>query len=202
MSEGTRSLAGWRSRLRPAGRPIKAALLRGTRLRLRWVYLREDIDGIEAELRRMRSGHAQVLRQFGAAIDEDCTIVGPISLVNARSDFSNLTLGPRAHLGSEVLIDLADRVTVEEGATVSMRACIITHLDVGRGPLIERRPRQTGAVTIGAGAFVGAGAIILQGVTIGREAMVAAGAVVHHTVPDGAVVAAGGRVRGAGGRPE
>ncbi len=188
-------LARLRTLARPVGRPVNHALGQLARRRLQWIYLREDIDGIEAELRRLRSGHADVLRQFGASVDSDTTIVGPICLVNARENLANLTIGPRTHVGSEVFIDLAERVTIEAGATVSMRACLITHLDVGRGPLIERWPRETGPVTIEAGAFIGTGAIILHGVTIGAEAVVGAGAVVTRDVPPGAVFA-GTRGRG------
>ncbi|HET7736983.1 MAG TPA: acyltransferase [Tepidiformaceae bacterium] len=186
------------STLRPVlarpGRPLKSALGALQRLRLRWIYLKEDIDGIEAELRLMRLGHADVLRQFGASVDRDCTVVGPISLVNARRSLSNLTIAARSHVGSEVFIDLADRVTIAEGATVSMRAVILTHIDVGRGPLIERRPRETGPVVIEPGAFVGAGAIILHGVTIGRESVIPAGVVVTKDVPPFSVLTRAGRV--------
>jgi len=177
-----------RSLLRPAGRPARRGLDALYRARLNWVYLREDIDGIEAELRRMRSGHAAVLRQFGANVAPDAAVVGPICLVNARKDLSNLEIGPRTHVGSEVFIDLADRVRIEDGATVSMRVVIVTHLDVGRGPLIQRMPRSTGPVTIEAGAFIGAGAILLKGVTVGREAVVGAGTVIDRDVPPGATV--------------
>jgi acetyltransferase-like isoleucine patch superfamily enzyme len=190
--------AGLRPLLRPLGRPVNRLLTRGKLAQLRWVYLKEDIDGIEAELRRMRKDHADVLRHFGADVDRDVTVVGPISIVNARTNFSNLRIEALSHVGSEVFIDLAERVTIERGATLSMRTCIITHLDVGRGPLAERKPRETGPVVIGAGAFVGTGAIILHGVTIGREAMVAAGSVVHRDVPDGATFVGRARV-GRGG---
>ncbi len=174
-----------RSVLRPLGLPLKRLGTKVRILRLRWVYLREDIDGVEQALRHLRDGHADVLRAFGAKVAEDANIVGPISLVNAKGDFSNLVVGPRAHVGSEVFLDLAERVTIESGATVSMRTTIITHFDVGRGPLVEQHPRQTGAVTIGEGAYLGAGATVLHGVRVGKGAMVSAGAVVHKDVGDG-----------------
>ncbi|MBI5949006.1 MAG: methyltransferase domain-containing protein [Chloroflexi bacterium] len=190
---GTNGLANIRPLLRPVGRPLNRFFFNGTRLRLRWIYLREDIDGVQAELRRMRSGHAAALRQFGACVSSDARIVGPISIVNASRDFSNLTIGDRTHIGSEVFIDLAERVTIEEGATISMRAVFISHLDVGRGPLAAERPRLVGPVTVGAGAFIGTGSIILHGVTIGARAVVAAGAVVTKDVPPGAIVNREGR---------
>jgi maltose O-acetyltransferase len=43
-------------------------------------------------------------------------------------------------------------------------------------------------VTVGAGAFIGAEAVLLPGVTVGAGAIVAAGAVVTEDVPPGAVV--------------
>ncbi len=190
---GTNGLANIRPLLRPVGRPLNRFFFNWTRLRLRWIYLREDIDGVQGELRRMRSGHAAALRQFGASVSEDARIVGPISIVNASRDFSNLTIGAKTHIGSEVFIDLADRVTIEEGATISMRTMFITHLDVGRGPLAAERPRLVGAVTVGEGAFIGTRTVILHGVTIGAKAMVAAGAVVTKDVPPGAIVNREGR---------
>ncbi len=190
---GARGLANIRPLLRPVGRPLNRFFFNGTRLRLRWIYLREDIDGVQGELRRMRSGHAAALRQFGAAVSKDARIVGPLSIVNASRDFSNLTIGAKTHIGSEVFIDLADRVTIEEGATISMRVVFISHLDVGRGPLAAERPRLVGAVTVGEGAFIGTGSIILHGVTIGAKAVVAAGAVVTKDVPAGAIVNREGR---------
>jgi len=177
-----------KSAVRPVAMPFKEASHSLGHLRLRWVHLTHGIEGIEAELRRHMKDPARVLRNYGAEIAPDAAVVGPLSVINASGDFSRLTIGPRAHVGSEVLIDLVDDVTIEEGATVSMRSTIVTHFDPGHGPLAERRPRETGAVTVRAGAYVGAGATILHGVTIGSEAIVAACALVNADVPDHAVV--------------
>jgi acetyltransferase-like isoleucine patch superfamily enzyme len=158
-------------------------------MQLRWEYLRHDVDGVAGRLRSLSAGHADALRQFGAHIAADAMVAGPVSIVNARRDFSNLSIGKRTHIGSEVFFDLAEHVTVEDGATISMRAVIITHFDAGRSRLAESRPRQEGAVRICANAYIGAGAIILHGVTVGEGALVAAGAVVAKDVPAGSVVA-------------
>jgi acetyltransferase-like isoleucine patch superfamily enzyme len=175
--------------LRPAGRPVGRALGQITRAQLRWEYLRHDIDGVEGRIRTLSAGHADAMRQFGARVASDAMVVGPVSIVNARRDFSNLTIGRRTHIGSEVFFDLAEKITVEDGATISMRTILISHFDAGRSTLAETRPRQTGPVRICANAYIGAGAIILHGVTVGEGALVAAGAVVSKDVPPGAVVA-------------
>ncbi len=187
VSGPPRTITAMRRSLRSVGRPLSRMISMGTRARMRWIYLRDSIEGVQNEIRHMRSGHADALRQFGADVALDAGIIGPVSLVNSRFDFSNLTIGPRTHIGSEVFFDLADKVTIEAGATLSMRVMVITHLDVGRGPLIFDRPRQLGPVVIGSGAFIGAGAVILHGVTIGPLAVVAAGAVVTKNVPGGVV---------------
>lgn len=57
------------------------------------------------------------------------------------------------------------------------------HGDPALRPAIESRP-----VSIGDGAWIGIGAIVLKGVRVGERARVGAGAVVTRDVPDGATV--------------
>jgi acetyltransferase-like isoleucine patch superfamily enzyme len=109
-------------------------------------------------------------------------------VVNAGEDFSRLTIGSHVHIGTGVLIDLADRVTIEDYATLSMGANLITHIDVGPGPLSKRRPRKQGPVVIGRGAYLGVNATVLHGVTVGAEATLGAHALVDHDVPAGATL--------------
>lgn len=54
----------------------------------------------------------------------------------------------------------------------------------------QRRGGVTSApITVERNAWIGAGAVVLQGVTVGEDAIVAAGAVVTHDVPPRTVVA-------------
>ena len=184
----TGSLSRARTLLRPLALPADRLLISANGARLRWIYFREGIEGIQAELRRMRADHARAMRLFGATVAADSAIAGPVCIVNSARDFSNLRIDSLTHIGSEVFFDLAAPITVESGATISMRATIVTHLDVGRGPLGLKRPREVGPVVIREGAFIGAGATILHGVTIGRGAVVGAGIVVDRDVGDGEVV--------------
>jgi len=79
-------------------------------------------------------------------------------------------------------------VTIEDEATLSMRCTLITHIDVGPGPLRERRPREQGPVRIAGGAYLGAGATVLHGVTVGAGATLGAHALVNRDVAAGATV--------------
>lgn len=152
------------------------------------------------ELRTTTNAHAVILREFGAQVGRDCSIHGPIHIVNAGTDFSKLSIGDRVHLGANVLIDLADNVVIEDEATISMNCSLITHIDVGPGPLRQHRPRQTGPVRIARGAYLGAGATVLHGVAVGPVATIGAHALVRKDVPEGATIVAPEAVVLEGGR--
>lgn len=129
-----------------------------------------------------------LLTQFGAAVGEGCVLHGPLVLHNADNDYRNLSIGRNVHVGRLVTLDLAERVTIEDEATVSMGVTILTHADVGDRPLAARYPRTTRQTLIGEGAWVGANATLLPGCDIGPRAVVGAGAVVLEPVPKDVVV--------------
>ncbi len=182
------ALAAFRATIAPVVRPFRRFDW-WPRTRRRWCYLHHGMAGITAELRTAPSGHVSILRQFGATVGHDVSILGPLLIVNAVNSFGHLAIGNGVHIGADTLIDLACPVTIEDYATISMRSTIITHIDVGPGPLKDRRPRAEGPVSIGRGAYLGAGATILHGGSVGAEATIGAHALVDHDVPAGATVA-------------
>jgi acetyltransferase-like isoleucine patch superfamily enzyme len=150
------------------------------RVKCQLLYARGGIEAIN-RLLLTSTAPRPILCQFGARI-EPGTIHGPLVIHNAARDYSNLRIGRRVHLGRDVLLDLSAPLTIEDEATVSMRATILTHQDLGDRPLSKRYPRKVEATTIGTGAYVGAGAVILCGCNVGEKAVVGAGAVVIRRV--------------------
>ena len=131
----------------------------------------------------------KLLRSQGWRIGHGIDFHGRLNLHGTYEPANKLTVGEWCHIGPGVTLDVTDRITIEDRATVSLNAQIITHMDVGYSPLAENRyPSQRAPVTIQSGAYIGAGAIILMGVTVGKNSVVAAGAVVTDDVPPGAVV--------------
>jgi acetyltransferase-like isoleucine patch superfamily enzyme len=126
--------------------------------------------------------------RYGAGVGPGYDLNSPLLIHNATKAFSNLTIGRRCHLGREVLLDLCDKITIRDQATISMRVTILTHTDVGHSPLKDGvLPPRHAPVVVRRGAYIGAGATILQGVTIGECAVVGAGAVVVNDIPDSCV---------------
>jgi acetyltransferase-like isoleucine patch superfamily enzyme len=184
------TLSKFRSAITPVARPMRRSFGFAGRSRRRARYLRDGIEGIAMELRATPNAHVAILREFGAQVGDDVSIHGPIHIVNAEGDFRRLTIGNRVHLGTDVLIDLADDVFIDDEATLSMRCNIVTHIDVGPGPLKDRHPRAQGEVQIGRGAYLGIAATVLHGVTVGAEATIGAHALVDRDVAPGATLLA------------
>jgi serine acetyltransferase len=89
-----------------------------------------------------------------------------------------VNIGKNVWIGYDVILDTArpDLITIEDGASISIRAMIIAHFKEFRGVRIEKD------------AFIGPGAIILPNVVIGRGAVIKAGSVVSQSVPPMTIV--------------
>lgn len=103
-----------------------------------------------------------------------------------------LTIGSGTSLGRFAHIACVGEVEIGEGVLASERVFIGDtyhgYEDVFR-PVIEQPMAPPEKVTIGRGAFLGIGSIVLAGVTIGENGYVAAGAVVTRDVEPFTVVA-------------
>jgi len=155
-----------------------------------WLAAQYRRGGIAAINRRLLAAARceELLARFGASVGDGCVLHGPLVVHNADPDYRNLSIGDNVHVGPLVMLDLAERLVIENDATVSMGATILTHADVGDRPLADVYPRAARPARVGAGAWIGANATVLVGCEIGERAVVAAGAVVREPVPDGAVV--------------
>jgi acetyltransferase-like isoleucine patch superfamily enzyme len=87
-------------------------------------------------------------------------------------------IGKGVWIGYDVILETSrpHLITIEEGATLSVRVTVIAHFKGSVGVKIERD------------AFIGPGVIILPNVVIGEGAVVTAGSVVTHSVAPMTVV--------------
>jgi maltose O-acetyltransferase len=130
-----------------------------------------------------------ILRRYGAVIGEGAEMLAPLIIHNAEGGYHNLVVGNDCYFGRMTFLDLKDRIVVGDRVTVSMRATLVTHIDVGASKVKKHLPTQQGPIEIGDDAYLGAGASVFHGVRIGPAAVVGAGSLVRHDVPSGCMVA-------------
>ncbi len=130
----------------------------------------------------------------GLTVADGCILFDRVRLV-----LGDVGLSPDAgiRIGNRVLINVECYLSGEGGLTIEDEVLLGPHvklLSAGHGIHDEHDSIARNAIThapivIGRGAWIGAGAIVLQGVRIGEGAVVAAGAVVTRDVPAFAVAA-------------
>jgi len=144
-----------------------------------WPILFASLAGVPLSLRLW------ILRRRGHRIADDVRIYGGTTVHGAF-----LTVGPGAFINRGCTIQADARVDIGADAHLGPGVRIIT-TSHEVGPSRRRAgQRYSLPVTIGSGAWVGAGCQILPGVTVGRGAIVAAGSIVTEDI-SGDVLAGG-----------
>jgi acetyltransferase-like isoleucine patch superfamily enzyme len=103
----------------------------------------------------------------------------------------DIEIGDGANIGFNCEIFSASRVQLGERTLMAAYCYLIggdhDFRDASK-PVIDQ-PRKSAGISVGAGAWLGAGATVLDGVAIGSGAVIGAGAVVRESVPDHATAA-------------
>jgi acetyltransferase-like isoleucine patch superfamily enzyme len=113
--------------------------------------------------------------------------VGRNTILSCKN--GDIDLADGANVGFNCEIFSASRVTIGRDTLLAAYCYIIggDHDFSDPAAAVLAQGRRSAGVTVGAGAWLGAGAKILDGVAIGDRAIVGAGAVVREAVPDGAI---------------
>lgn len=132
---------------------------------------------------------AKLLKLFGAQVGKNVRVY-EITLINVNNGFKNLIIEDDVHIGTGCMIDLAGKVILKRGATLSPRVTIITHVNPGfkhNSPLASLYPPSVGDVEIGEYAWVGTNSTIIKGVKIGRCAVIGACSLVNEDIPTNSI---------------
>ena len=115
------------------------------------------------------------------------TFIGRNTILSCKN--GDIVLGEGVNVGFNCEIFSAARVEVGARALLAAYCYVIggdhDWKDAGR-PVLEQGRRAAG-VTVGSGAWLGAGAKVLDGIAVGADAIVGAGAVVTSDVPASAI---------------
>ena len=117
----------------------------------------------------------------------DGVFIGRNSILSCKN--GDIVLADGANVGFNCEIFSASRVAIGASALLAAYTYVIggDHDMSDPSKPVLAQARVSSGVTIGEGAWTGAGAKILDGVTIGAHAVIGAGAVVREDVPAGAV---------------
>ena len=115
------------------------------------------------------------------------TFIGRNTILSCKN--GDIAIGEGANIGFNCEVFSAAQVEIGPRALLAAYCYVIggdhDWKDAGR-PVLEQGRRAAGVV-VGAGAWLGAGAKVLDGVRVGADAIVGAGAVVNADVPEGAI---------------
>jgi acetyltransferase-like isoleucine patch superfamily enzyme len=109
--------------------------------------------------------------------------VGRNTILSCKN--GDIEIGDDANLGFNCEVFSASRVSVGKGTLLAAYAYLVggDHDPADRSAGVLDQGRVSRGIAVGDGAWIGAGAVVLDGVTIGDRAIVGAGAVVRQSVP-------------------
>jgi acetyltransferase-like isoleucine patch superfamily enzyme len=156
-------------------------------------------------------GQNVVLRHPGKISIGNNVVIDDNCLIDAKgTSNAGIAIGDGVFIGRNTILSCKNGdITIEAGANIGFNCEVFSASDVriGRDTLLAAycyiiggdhdfsdpaapvltQGRRSAGVSIGAGAWLGAGAKILDGVTIGDRAVIGAAALVREAVPGGAV---------------
>ena len=156
-------------------------------------------------------GHGVVMRHPQKIRIGDDVVIDDNCLLDAKGDTNRgITIGSRVFVGRNTILSCKNGdIDLEDGANIGFNCEVFSasQVRIGRDTLIAaycyviggdhdfsdasravlEQARTSTGVRIGAGAWLGAGAKVLDGVTIGNRAVIGAAALVREAVPDGAI---------------
>lgn len=117
----------------------------------------------------------------------DGVFVGRNTILSCKD--GDIELGNGANLGFNCEVFSASRVTIGQQVLMAAYSYVIggDHDFSDPSAPVLAQGRRSAGVSVGDGAWIGAGAKILDGVSVGANAVVGAGAVVRDNVPDSAI---------------
>jgi acetyltransferase-like isoleucine patch superfamily enzyme len=180
----------------------RAYLLAGNLARRGWEQFEElaAIRAGSARARRFRSfGDGAVIRfPVTALFGEEhidigsCSIIGPSVSLSAGAMWGEPVAGRGVRIGEGVLIGRGSGVVAHESVEIGDGVYTGHHVYItdanhgyeGMTTTIGRQVAPPRPVVVGAGSWLGHGAIVLPGSDIGRHVVVGAGSVVTGRIPD------------------
>lgn len=136
-------------------------------------------------LPRRTSGRfrAELLRRVGFAVGDGTEIKGPLKVSGTHDLLTFLRIGRDCQIDTDCMLEISENLRIGDRVTLEPGVMILTSTHELDFPQHRAGKIIKSPVSIGAGAWIRARAIVLPGVTVGEGAVVEAGAVVNKDVP-------------------
>lgn len=131
---------------------------------------------------------AAVLRLLGFNIGKRVCFWGLPTVIGSGQIHKKLSIGHQSMFNVQCFFDLADAISIEDNVVFGPQVMLITGGHVIGSSDFRLGPLAPKPIHIKRGAWLGARCMVLPGVTIGEGAVVAAGAVVVQDVLPNTVV--------------
>ena len=164
---------------------------------LRWwrVFFGRRLSGTIFRYRQLTRGvyiEPGLMLAGGGEVRLDPGVVIQRGAMLATRPGARLAIGPDSRIGPDVVISVAEQVTLGRSVLTAARCYISDHnheFSDPERPVLQQGMTPARPVTIGDGSWLGINVCILPGVTLGRNCVVAANSVVTTSFPDYSVVA-------------
>lgn len=127
------------------------------------------------------------LRILGAKIGRNVRIEN-VNFIQIQCSISHLRCGDNVFIGSNVIIDLSEKIEIGKNSLVSPGCSLITHQDPGEffnGPLCKIYPKKYEPIQIKENVWLGCDSTVLPGVSVGSFSVIGAKSLVKGKIPDG-----------------
>ena len=129
------------------------------------------------------------LRKYGATVGDNCRFERGINLHRplAKPPFENLIIGNNVYLGHNIIIDLTQKVVIEDDVIIASGCKIWTHASYYERNNTKKNiyKEKFGEVNIKKSALIYSDVIISQGTTIGSNSKIGANSLVNKNVDNG-----------------
>jgi maltose O-acetyltransferase len=125
---------------------------------------------------------ASLLRKAGFQVGEGTRVNGALKITGPKGILPRLSIGRGCHIDADCMLDLSEKLTLGDNVTLEPGVMILTSTHELDFPKHRAGKVISNPVTIGAGAWLRARAVVLPGVKIGAGAVVEVGSVVNKDV--------------------